>query len=156
VLFNVNGAKGILRTNLVGVALALIQFGCGAEERADFYDGKGVSPSSTDNSSAAAPLTPSLNEYPEGPYGKNNPDVGDTLENLTFFGFHRLGASQDLISKAEYNEFSFTDYRESGADYLLIHVAAAWCSSCLLGAQEFPWRQHALQSSPATASARTS
>ncbi len=107
---------------------------CEPEERADFYMGDDTVSAVERTPGTVMPLTPSQGTYPLGPYGSNNPEVGETLADLAFFGFHRLGYSKELISEGDYGETSFSDYRDSGANYLLIHVAAAWCSSCLLGA----------------------
>jgi hypothetical protein len=115
------------------LAAALLQWSCASEERADFYVNE--APREVRESSATTgDLQPITADYPEGPYGSNNPVVGDTLEDLKFFGFHRLGMSDQLVSEADYGETSFSDYRDAGVEYLLIHVASAWCSSCLLGA----------------------
>jgi hypothetical protein len=110
-----------------------LALGCQSEdERADYYAVEGLSQRPTGGSQVVE--VPSKTEYPAGPYATANPRAGDTLEDLTFYGFHRIGAGDNLVSESDYGEFSFSDYRESGAEYLLIHVAAAWCSSCLLGA----------------------
>lgn len=67
----------------------------------------------------------SLETYPAGPYGENNPDVGAILENLTFRGYANptgvgLANEQPLV------DYSFADLRSSGPRYALLHIGAVW------------------------------
>ncbi|HSC87263.1 MAG TPA: hypothetical protein VLC09_08340 [Polyangiaceae bacterium] len=71
--------------------------------------------------------------YPEGPYGENDPQLGDVIENLKFDGYLASDGTK-LTSSREVESITFADLREAGKRYAVIHVSAFWCESCTLGA----------------------
>lgn len=77
------------------------------------------------------------NAYPPGPYGGN---VGDTIENFTFNGYVNEHPSEGAVEASGYVEgFTLQDVRElEQYDYLLVNVAAEWCSGCRIEAQTIP------------------
>lgn len=77
------------------------------------------------------------NPYPEGPYGGF---LNDTLENFSFNGYINAHPSEGAVETSGYVEgFTLQDIRRLGTyDYLLINVAAEWCSGCRVEAQQIP------------------
>lgn len=83
------------------------------------------------------------NAYPAGPYGGG---VGDTISNMRFHGYVNDHPDEGPVEDGEYLEdYTLQDIRELGDyDYLLINVAAEWCSGCRIEAQRLgglytPW-----------------
>lgn len=76
------------------------------------------------------------NAYPEGPYGVTE---GETLQNMTFAGYVNQAPEDGFVGDSGYVErFSLQDIRQLGYRYLLFNVAAIWCVSCQVEAQELP------------------
>ncbi len=78
-------------------------------------------------------------EYPEGPYGEGNPQVGETIEALAWEGYLRLG-DDTLVTGGELEATSLAELRLTGASYALIHTATTWCSSCRVAAEDLAQR----------------
>jgi hypothetical protein len=72
-------------------------------------------------------------KYPEGPYGQDNPEVGDIVENLQFDGFISP-VDGTLANHRKVEGISFGDLRKTGKRFAVVHVSAFWCESCTLGA----------------------
>ncbi len=66
--------------------------------------------------------------YPAGPYGGNNPQVGDVIQDMSFLGY--LGTGERIEPSSDLSEFSFSSLREGEAQFLLIHVSSLWCGTC--------------------------
>lgn len=77
--------------------------------------------------------------YPNGPYGEGNPQVGDVIEDLKLQGFVSE-AGGGLATTQPFSETSLARLRDSGARYLLIHTATAWCTSCRAAADDMGLR----------------
>lgn len=76
------------------------------------------------------------NAYPPGPYGVQE---GDVLQNMTFAGYVNMSPQDGFVGDREYvDSFSLQDARQLGYRYLLFNVAAIWCVSCQVEAQELP------------------
>ena len=74
--------------------------------------------------------------YPDGPYGVEN---GDVLDNLAFSGFFTETATSGLSSA--YEPFDLQRIRAIGRyRFLLLNVAAEWCTGCRVEAQLLPGR----------------
>jgi|GEM_PF-2201675 len=109
--------------------------------------GSGSDPDSTDStdgtevgSGGTGELVDSATEspdpdYPEGPYGEQNPEVGDTIEDLLFEGYKRIEAGA-VVGDGSIAEIRLSDLRASGATYLFIHTATTWCPSCRAAADD--------------------
>ncbi len=78
-------------------------------------------------------------DYPAGPYGEGNPGEGETLENLSLRGFVNY-TNEGLASDQPFVDFDFATLRQSGPQYVLIHVGAFWCSSCRTAAEDLAAR----------------
>lgn len=73
--------------------------------------------------------------YPEGPYGVQN---GDIIENLVFTGFFAQTSTTGLDPDLNPN-IDFQQVRRDGRyRYMLINVAAEWCSGCRIEAELLP------------------
>jgi len=68
--------------------------------------------------------------YPPCPYGI---EVGQTVENASFVG-HKAGLDSP---RETFDLASFHAMRASGTKYLVLNVAAFWCSPCKEEAKEF-------------------
>lgn len=67
-------------------------------------------------------------DYPEGPYGTANPEVGDVVPDLTLLGYRGTG---DLVTPTDELEVvTFSSLRAESARYLLVHVSSLWCATC--------------------------
>jgi hypothetical protein len=77
--------------------------------------------------------------YPAGPYGEGNPEEGEVIENLTFFGFPRSGDGV-IVGSGEPASFDLASLRDQGASYALIHTATMWCPSCRTAADDLSAR----------------
>ena len=76
-------------------------------------------------------------KYPEGPFGTVN---GTTIENLVFAGYFAQDAKTGPTS-AFSTLIDFQQVRRLGNyRYMLINVAAEWCSGCRVEAQLLPSR----------------
>lgn len=83
--------------------------------------------------------TPPPAGYPEGPYGEDDPVVGDVIENITFEGFARIGDGK-LVNSGEIVPITLEHLRAQGENYALIHTATIWCPSCRDAADDFAAR----------------
>lgn len=85
-------------------------------------------PPSTDGGGSRGVHVPGSPDYPEGPYGSSNPEVGTVVQDLRFLGYRGSG---DLLEPSEdFEEVSLSELRAESARYLLIHVSALWCATC--------------------------
>ncbi len=74
--------------------------------------------------------------YPAGPYGVEENQV---LQNLTFAGFLTAAPSTDLLQGTYVDAVSLDDLRRiTGYRYLILNVAAEWCTPCKMEAQVLP------------------
>lgn len=73
--------------------------------------------------------------YPAGPYGENNPDLAEVVENLSFRGLLNLDPPT-LSASLDVAPLSFQAFRETDARYLLLITAMAWCGSCQAAARQ--------------------
>ena len=74
-------------------------------------------------------------DYPTGPYGAV---TGSILENLNFAGFFSEGPQTGLSNKFA-EGIDFQQVRELDAyRFMLINVAAEWCTGCRVEAQLLP------------------
>ncbi len=72
--------------------------------------------------------------YPDGPYGVGD---GDIIENFVFSGFFAETATAS--AQSSYQRVDFQRIRSLGRyRYLLLNVAAEWCSGCRVEAQLLP------------------
>jgi len=78
-----------------------------------------------------------VSDYPAGPYGEGDPEVGDVIENLKLQGlvFDAAAAEPRFVTT------SLGALREIDAALALIHVPAVWCSSCKAAAADLAARQ---------------
>lgn len=67
--------------------------------------------------------------YPDGPYGVNNPEVGEVIEDLQLEGYFSK-PGQVTSTERELVKASLGEIREQGASYLLVHTSSFWCNSC--------------------------
>lgn len=68
-------------------------------------------------------------DYPDGPYSRGDPEVGDVIEDLTLLG-HLGIPGQVTETDDELDRLTFSELRETEATYLLIHTSATWCATC--------------------------
>lgn len=68
-------------------------------------------------------------DYPEGPYGSDNPQVGDVVEDLALLG--HLGVP-GRVTKPDptLDNLTLGELRDEGASHLLVHVSGIWCATC--------------------------
>jgi hypothetical protein len=96
------------------IIIALVN-GCGSSETARESVDSGTSSCQTPSSA-----------YPAGPYGY---DVGSVIEPSSFTG-RKSGVP---AANAPYDKIALADYyamRNSGKRYLVLNVAAFWCTNC--------------------------
>jgi hypothetical protein len=68
-------------------------------------------------------------DYPEGPYGTDDPEVGDVVEDLKLLG--HLGVPGEVTEPgATLDDLTLSEVREGGASHLLVHVSGIWCATC--------------------------
>jgi hypothetical protein len=73
--------------------------------------------------------------YPVGPYGANNPSVGDVVEDLQLRGLLNWDA-QVPSSDLDVEDHSLATFRSRGRTHLLLTTSTAWCGSCQAAAKE--------------------
>lgn len=66
--------------------------------------------------------------YPKGPYGSNDPALGDRPPNLELYGLSGTGSFR-LAQKREVDVIRFDELRRTDHSHLILHVGAIWCSS---------------------------
>lgn len=107
--------------------------GCdGQEARPPTYDSIALGGSrniSTSSSNAGV-----KGEYPKGPYSAGNPEIGDIVEDLNFYGYVPKGRGT-RAADGELKHLMMSDLRATGAPYLLVHVSSIWCATCFVGAE---------------------
>lgn len=97
--------------------------GAGCSSARDRPDGVDAQPTSGFTPS------PKSEKYPEGPYARGDPEVGDVVENLTLLG--HLGTPGRVTEVGDQLDLlSFSDLRETDATHLLLHTSATWCATC--------------------------
>lgn len=67
-------------------------------------------------------------DYPPGPYGGNNPQVGDVIQDMSFLGY--LGNGELVEPSDELSPLSFSQLRQGDLRFLLVHVSSLWCATC--------------------------
>jgi hypothetical protein len=67
--------------------------------------------------------------YPAGPYGEDNPAVGEVVENLRLRGLWNPDSAVDTDELTP-SDYSFQSFRDLGRTHVLITTAAGWCPSC--------------------------
>jgi hypothetical protein len=73
--------------------------------------------------------SPTKDNYPDGPYARDDHEVGDVVENLMLL--RHLGTPGRVTdTDDELDRISFSEIRESDATYLLLHTSATWCATC--------------------------
>jgi hypothetical protein len=109
-----------LPSQLVSLFGALILFGCSSEtERPPGIDGGGAG-------TPRVGLSDGTTKYPDGPYGRKNPQVGEAIENLRLIGYR----DPEDASKGSPDSFSLAELRKRGSSHLLVHVSSFWCAAC--------------------------
>jgi len=88
-----------------------------------------VRPGYIDTGGGSAPIAQTTKSYPEGPYGEADPEVGQRIEDLKFDGFVSP-VDGTLANQRKVQTLSFSELRNSGKRYAIVHVSAYWCDSC--------------------------
>lgn len=89
---------------------------------------QGENPDSTEKPTGE-PSVSTAEDYPAGPYGQDNPQVGDVIEDLALDGYSRIGDGV-VVGSEPISTIHLSDFRDGEAQYLFIHTATMWCPSC--------------------------
>lgn len=131
--------RALRSTSAASFPALLLAVGCGDHVVGALPVDAGVDASVTSTTADAGipDASAPMNAYPEGPYGAQ---IGDTLPNMEFAGYVTDGPAEGEITEVGYREsFTLQDLRErEGFRYLLLNVAAEWCSGCRVEARQVP------------------